>query len=265
MAMMTTPHEADQRTDKALPTFQRNERGAWVPTDDPGSIAREMTAQSLLNWYPVKSWSYSEISSFGRDTDALLPSQRGESDRKRLVLVLNTDRRRFHTIRAEGAEPIGGAFTFEVHALIGGDDELGGYVRHWPRRDDGEDGDDLIGSINVRETMVLRLAEGLRSGGRVAIGLQMPVYKEAIAHSFDEGWMHQNLYVPYAENVIIDAFQVRVTEEYGVRTDDADTPPPLVRIDQAEPRLAAVHPELMKRMNWGLMLLAVIAVLLAVR
>jgi hypothetical protein len=52
----------------------------------------------------------------------------------------------------------------------------------------------------------------------------MPVYKEAIAHSSDEGWMLQDLYVLYAENVVIDAFQIRVTEGCGVPTGHADTP-----------------------------------------
>jgi hypothetical protein len=61
-----------------------------------------------------------------------MPSQRGESDRRRFVLTFNTGRKRFHSIRAEGAERIGGEFTLGVHALIGGDDELGGHVRHWP-------------------------------------------------------------------------------------------------------------------------------------
>jgi hypothetical protein len=239
-------------------TYERNERGAWVPTDDPTHIAKEMTAQSLHNWFVIKAWTYTQTSSIGRDCPEVFESDRGERQRQRLQLILNTDRRRFHTIRAEGREPIGGDFTLSLHTVVG-DDELGGHIRHWPLRD-GE-GDDILGMMIVSPAVMRQAVDGLRAGHRVAIGLQMPIYKEAISHSFDEHWMAQDLYVPFGENVTIDKFSVDVTEEHGEVGND---PIPEIRaVLPSEPASSSpggsALPVIQQRLNWALALLALIA------
>lgn len=253
---------------KPARTYMRNDRGGWVPVGDAGSLASEMTVESIYNWYPVKAWSYSVTDSYGRDCDAVFSTERGENCRRRVSMVLDTGRRRLHTIRAEGAEPIGGEFRLEVYELLGPDEQLGGYLRHWPRRDDGGEGDDVLGTIMVRDRMLLELVEGLRAERRVAIGIQMPTYKEAIAHSFDEPWMLHDLYLPYSENVQVDKFTVNVVEEHGdlaePQTEITAVYPAAIEPDR-ESVAPAVSPDILKRLNWGLLLLATIAVVLLLK
>jgi hypothetical protein len=248
-------------------TYQRNERGAWVPADKPDSLAEEMTNPGERIACGVRSWTVWETSIYQRDTGDELVFDVGEHQRTRLRLELDTSRRRFHTIREEGVAPIPGGLTLDLYAITKLDEEVGGHVRHWAPSRHNEDRNDLLGTIMVRPAMMDRLVAALRADERVSIVIELRVYKQGIAQSFDEDWMPQDFYVDWEAKLPVDHFAVHISEERAVAApadsdEEVDARSDVVPTTPAAP---VSDPRLVQRLNWIAGILVVIALLLLLR
>jgi hypothetical protein len=118
-----------------------------------------------------------------------------------------------HTIRAEGSKPLEAAFDFFIRPSPDG--STGGYVRHWPgkERDDPDESDDesLIGNLAIPAERFAYIIERLKhAGARLKLTVEMPLYKPAIAHSFDRDWYSQDLYLKHDEMTPITGYHLNV-------------------------------------------------------
>lgn len=246
-------------------TYLRNERGAWVPTNNADSLAEEMTNPGDRIWFGVRSWTIWETNSYAKETDDPLTFDAGERHTRRLRLELDTSRRIFHTIRESGTERVAGPFHLDLFQITKPDEEVGGHIKHWgPARHEPER-NDLLGTAIVRESALTRLLDALKASERVSIGLGLKVYKRGIAHSFDEDWMMQDLYIDWEATIPLDFFAYQISEERKVEgpadsNEEFDAKAPTV----AENSTAA-NVELTKRLNWIVILLALIVALLLIR
>lgn len=247
--------------------YQRNERGSWVPVDKPDSLAEEMTNPGERIAFGVRSWTVWETSSYQRDTGERPMFDVGEQQRTRLRLELDTSRRRFHTIREDGVAPIPGGLILDLFTITKPEEEVGGRVRHWaPSRHDSER-NDLLGTVMVRPEMMDRLVAALRADERVSIVVGLRVYKQSIAHSFDEDWMLQDFYVDWEAEMPLDHFAVHISEERTIAA-PADSDEEVDARSEVVPATSAVptfDPRIVQRLNWIAGILVVIAVVLLLR
>ena len=197
-------------------TYRRDERDAWVPTDNADSLAEKMVSFSDRVWCGVQAWTIWETSTFQMAGGDRAVVDVGEHDRTRLRLELDTSRRRFHTIREQGTTPVTGGLILDLYAITAPDEEIGGRVTHWGPDSNEPERNDIVGTVMVRDVMMKRIVRALRASENVTVGIGFKAYKPAMARSFDEDWMLQDFYVDWQSAVPVDFFGITITDEQQV-------------------------------------------------
>lgn len=195
--------------------FIETEEGVFLPADEPDSAAGRMSAHETSLRYAVDQWLIIEGTSapIGEPSkDQWLPTT-DQPPAATLRLKLSNDKRRLHTIRAEGSNPIEAGFELFVRASTDG--STGGYVRHWPgkEREDPDESDDeaLIGHLAIPAERFAYIVERLKHpGARLKLTVEMRLYKPAIAHSFDRDWYSQDLYLKHNEMTPFTGYHLNV-------------------------------------------------------
>lgn len=195
--------------------FIETEEGVFLLTDEPDSAGGRMSAHEQSLRFAVDEWLIIEGTSapVGEPReDKWLPTT-DQPPAATLRLKLKNDKRRLHTIRPEGSKPIQAGF--ELFIRPSSDGSTSGYVRHWPEKDraDPDDRDDeaLIGHLAIPGERFAYIIERLKHpGARLKLCVEMPLYKPAIAHSFDRDWYSQDLYLKHDATTPITGYHLNV-------------------------------------------------------
>lgn len=195
--------------------YVKTEQGTYVRADDPESIASEMTPHSKAFFFDVDQWtviaSTSVVSENAEKEKWAFNSDAPPS--YMLRLKLHNERRTFYTLREEGTARITGDFEFDVTESASGDG--GGYVRHhqaWQAKHSDDSADEMLsGACILPKDRLVWIVEQLKvPGARLSVKLDMPVFKERIAHDFDEFHMSQDIYLLHNEQVVLNECSLNV-------------------------------------------------------
>ncbi len=232
--------------------FTETEEGVFLPVDDPESAAGRMSAHAVSIRYAVDEWLIIEgtaapVGDPGEDQWFPVTYQ---PPAVTLRLKLKNDKRRLHSIRAEGSEPIKGDFEFFIRPSPDG--STAGHVRHWPakERSDPDDSEEeaLNGSLAIPAERFAYIIDRLKHpGARLKLSVEMPLYKSAIAHDFDRNWYSQDLYLKHGAVTPITGYHLNVLLG-PLLTEDEEREVALARMEaeddiggDIEPAAAPVH------------------------
>jgi hypothetical protein len=197
-----------------LGPFIENEAGQFIPADKPESIAEGMSAHELSLRYRVEEWLIIESTSSPIDQNTDHRSLTFDKPPTTFLRVrLKNEDRRLHTIRAEGTTKIEADFDLDIVAST--DETSAGHVRHHPctTRDHPDDGNDeeLRGLLRLPIERFNFIIERLKHpGARLALSIELLLYKPSIAHSFDRDWYPQDVYLKYDSITPITGYSIGV-------------------------------------------------------
>ncbi|MGQ0661056.1 hypothetical protein [Sphingosinicella sp.] len=197
-------------------TYTRTESGSFMPVDAEHPIASEVKVGSVYLRYEVRQWSI--VSSLSVIPDKAPAREQfdlhdARPPRTELRLKLDNESDRLRSIREEGTASLRGAFPFMICGNNSGAVE--GFLRHapaWSSADDREDHPEAIhgGASIPQDQFDWILAELAKPDARLHLNLIAPLFKEAIAHSFDVPGMYQEIYIPYDEGVHLKSLTLTV-------------------------------------------------------
>lgn len=208
--------------------YNKLDDGSFVPEDEPDSAARRLHRHSHSLTYHVREWTMvSNVEGFDQTKEReRFTFYRDEPKGIRLRCFLENDRRNLWSLRNGGIEPIGGAFNF--HILPIEEKEIEGYIHHCPPSSQGDESDDdpseensgtVSGALGIPRERFDWIIENLLKapGARLTLSLSMKLYKEEIAHAFDDHWMSQDFMLPYDEYTQIEAYEIAVAHGPGLK------------------------------------------------
>lgn len=201
-------------------TFQKLEGGQFVPADDPDSAAGRLSANSHSLLYRVTDWVIVDnVAGYDHSREReKFTFYKDEEAETRLRCILSDDRRILHSIREEGMECIGTTMSLDIVPIE--NVEIEGAIRHWPANPDSEfktsRQDQLIATLGIPRIRFDWIIDRLRNQSAVLnVSISMPLYKTAIASSFDEPWMIQDFYFPYEAITPIFAYEIYAVDGPG--------------------------------------------------
>ncbi|QAY77251.1 hypothetical protein [Sphingosinicella sp. BN140058] len=259
--------------------YIETEEGVFLPEDDPDSAAGRMSAHEISIRYAVGQWLIIEETSapVGELSEGRWLPVTDQPPAATLRLKLKNDRRRLHTIRAEGSAPI--KADFELVVRPSSDGNSGGYVRHLPpkERADPDESDDeaLTGTLAIPAKRLEYIVGCLKHpGARLKLSLELPLYKPAIAHDFDRDWYSQDFYLRHDATTPITGYHLNVLVG-PLRTEDEEREAELARMqaddepqyggDEVKPDAPAEHlsrpaPDRDPRLTWIIALLTLLVI-----
>jgi hypothetical protein len=206
--------------------YSRQEDGSFVPDDDPESTANVLRCSSQSFRYDLRHWEVVHITA-GHDQSEereAFTFRRDDAGSAYLRCLLVDDRRRFHVITESGITALEGPIELRLFPLSEGEIEIEGRLTHHPRWESSFDGEvteeRLSATLGIPADRFYWFLDRLRlPSARGVVSLDMRVYKEQIALSFDEPWMSQDFAVEHKSTSHITQYHLHVVEGPGIPED----------------------------------------------
>lgn len=207
--------------------YSRQEDGSFVPDDDPESKANVLRCTSQSFRYDMRHWEAIHITA-GHDQSEereAFTFRRDDAGSAHLRCLLDDDRRRFHVITDSGITSLDGPIELRLFPLSTAEIEIEGRLTHYPRWESSFDGEvteeRLSATLGIPADRFYWFLDRLRlPNTRGVISLDMRVYKEQIALSFDEPWMSQDFAVEHNSTSHITQYHLHIVEGPGIPDDD---------------------------------------------
>ena len=207
--------------------YIRQENGSYVPEGDSDSAAGVLRCSSQTFRYNIRHWEVIHTTAGhdqGEEREAFT-FRKDDPGSAYLRCLLEDDRRRFHVITDDGTAPIDGPIELRLFPLSTDEIEIEGRLTHYPRWESSYDGEvqeeRISATLGVPPDRFYWFLDRLRlPDGRGIIVLDIRVYKEQIALSFDEPWMTQNVAVEHKASSHITQYHLNVIEGPGIPEDE---------------------------------------------
>lgn len=211
--------------------YTRQEDGSYVPADDPASIANVLRCTSQSFRYDMRHWEAIHITAGHDQSEEREPFtfRRDDAGSAHLRCLLDDDRRRFHVITDSGIMSLDGPIELRLFPLPTAETEIEGRLTHYPQWESSFDGEvteeRLSATLGIPADRFYWFLDRLRlPNSRGVISLDMRVYKEQIALSFDDPWMSQDFAVEHNSTSHITQYHLHIVEGPGIPDDDEREP-----------------------------------------
>jgi len=207
--------------------YSKQEDGSYIPEDEPDSAAGVLRCSTQSIRYDLKHWEVVHTAAGHEPNKDREPFtfQQDDPGSSYLRCLLENDRRHFHVITESGTTPFEPPIELKLFPLSTSEIEIEGRLTHHPRWESSYGGEvyeeRIIATLGIPADRFSWFLDHLRlPRARGVIVLDMRVYKEQIALSFDDPWMSQDFAVEHKATSHINQYQLHVIEGPGIPKDD---------------------------------------------